>query len=263
MAQLSAPLLMEQRPLDLLRPHPRNYRRHPERQLAVLRDSLRIHGQQKPVVITPDGTILAGHGLVEAASAEGWTRDRRATSMTAPTPRRSWPSTTAANELAEDDEEALLALLKDAEAGDHPGGDGLWRGRPAGPARRGERGEPQGARTSTPRRRWPRPRPGADVLTRVQPGELWPLGRHRLLCGDCTVPENWERLMDGQVAQAVVTDPPYAVNYCRRPRRPGRAHRQGAPRRGSAVGRLLGRHDARGLPRAAHRQPVAGPPAQR
>jgi DNA modification methylase len=51
--------------------------------------------------------------------------------------------------------------------------------------------------------------------TRVQPGELWQLGKHhRLLCGDCTVPENWERLMAGDIAQAVVTDPPYAVSYC-------------------------------------------------
>src|SRR5574340_1855538 len=65
-------MTIEHRPLDFLRPHPRNYRRHPEHQLAILRESLRVHGQQKPVVLTPDGTILAGHGLVEAAKAEGW-----------------------------------------------------------------------------------------------------------------------------------------------------------------------------------------------
>jgi DNA modification methylase len=49
--------------------------------------------------------------------------------------------------------------------------------------------------------------------TRVQPGEMWQLGRHRLLCGDATDPANWERLLGGELAQAVVTDPPYAVNY--------------------------------------------------
>ncbi len=49
--------------------------------------------------------------------------------------------------------------------------------------------------------------------TRVQPGQLWQLGRHRLLCGNSTDPANWERLMGGELAQAVVTDPPYAVNY--------------------------------------------------
>jgi len=49
--------------------------------------------------------------------------------------------------------------------------------------------------------------------TRVQPGELWELGPHRLLCGDATDASSWEHLMQGKVAQAVVTDPPYAVRY--------------------------------------------------
>ena len=49
--------------------------------------------------------------------------------------------------------------------------------------------------------------------SRVQPGELWRLGRHRLLCGDSTDPSNWERLLAGELAHAIVTDPPYAVRY--------------------------------------------------
>jgi len=49
--------------------------------------------------------------------------------------------------------------------------------------------------------------------TRVQPGELWQLGPHRLLCADCTVAENWNRLLAGSTAQAIVTDPPYGINY--------------------------------------------------
>jgi len=49
--------------------------------------------------------------------------------------------------------------------------------------------------------------------TRVQPGEMWQLGRHRLLCGDAIDPANWERLMVGEVAQAIITDPPYGINY--------------------------------------------------
>ena len=39
-------LTMEKRDITSLRPHPRNYRRHPEHQLAILRESLRVHGQQ-------------------------------------------------------------------------------------------------------------------------------------------------------------------------------------------------------------------------
>jgi len=44
-------------------------------------------------------------------------------------------------------------------------------------------------------------------------GQLWQLGNHRLLIGDCTVRENVERLMGGERAVLMVTDPPYGVEY--------------------------------------------------
>lgn len=44
-------------------------------------------------------------------------------------------------------------------------------------------------------------------------GDLWLLGRHRLVCGDSTLPETYELLMDGKKANLVVTDPPYNVDY--------------------------------------------------
>jgi DNA modification methylase len=44
-------------------------------------------------------------------------------------------------------------------------------------------------------------------------GQLWQLGDHRLLCGDCTDKANVERLMGGEKADMVFTDPPYNVNY--------------------------------------------------
>jgi hypothetical protein len=46
-----------------------------------------------------------------------------------------------------------------------------------------------------------------------EPGDLWILGKHRLLCGDSTSIDALERLMDGQGADLVVTDPPYNVAY--------------------------------------------------
>ena len=49
--------------------------------------------------------------------------------------------------------------------------------------------------------------------TRVQPGDLWEMGKHKLLCGDATDSANWERLMGDQKAHAVITDPPYGINY--------------------------------------------------
>lgn len=49
--------------------------------------------------------------------------------------------------------------------------------------------------------------------TRTQLGDLWQLGEHRLLVGDCTVAENVARLMNGERVEMMVTDPPYGVEY--------------------------------------------------
>ena len=52
-----------------------------------------------------------------------------------------------------------------------------------------------------------------EVTPFVRPGDLWTLGRHRMLCGDATNADDVARLMDGLHANLVVTDPPYNVNY--------------------------------------------------
>lgn len=55
-----------------LRPHPENYRSHPPDQLEHLRRSIEDHGFYRNIVVTRDGTILAGHGVVEAAKELGY-----------------------------------------------------------------------------------------------------------------------------------------------------------------------------------------------
>ena len=56
-----------------------------------------------------------------------------------------------------------------------------------------------------------------DIPEVVEPvcklGDIWELGNHRLLCGDSTVKENIELLLDGNKADMVFTDPPYGINY--------------------------------------------------
>jgi DNA modification methylase len=211
-ARVTAEIRTELRRISELRPHPRNYRRHPEHQLAILRESLRIHGQQKPVVITPDGTILAGHGLVEAASAEGWT-EIACHVYDGPYPEAFLAIDNRASDLAEDDEAALAQLLRDLDAQEQLSAAGwgeddlselLLRLDAAEKAGKDETFDAEQAMAEAEQLQGP---------TRVQPGEVWQLGRHRLLCGDATDPVNWTRLMAGEVAQAIVTDPPYAINY--------------------------------------------------
>lgn len=56
----------------------------------------------------------------------------------------------------------------------------------------------------------------ADLLQRkwrVEPGDLYQIDRHRLFCGDCTKRESWNTLLNGQLADAYSTDPPYNIAY--------------------------------------------------
>ena len=104
-------MLIESRRIADLHPHPKNYRRHPPEQLAVLQESLRVHGFQKPVVVQPDGTILAGHGMVEAAEAEGQ-ESVPVHVYDGPYPEAFLAVDNRASDLAEDDGKVLADLLK-------------------------------------------------------------------------------------------------------------------------------------------------------
>jgi hypothetical protein len=52
-----------------------------------------------------------------------------------------------------------------------------------------------------------------NAPTRVQPGEVWQLGKHRVMCGDSTKADDVERLMAGERAACAFSDPPYNVDY--------------------------------------------------
>lgn len=51
-----------------------------------------------------------------------------------------------------------------------------------------------------------------EAEERCKPGDIWQLGNHRLICGDSTDPEVIEKLMDGQTAELLLTDPPYGIS---------------------------------------------------
>jgi DNA modification methylase len=55
--------------------------------------------------------------------------------------------------------------------------------------------------------------PPAEVTTDIQPGDRFQIGPHRLICADCTDPKTWETLLEQQWADAVITDPPYNIDY--------------------------------------------------
>lgn len=62
------------RPIEVLKEDPRNARRHDQRSVDAIAESLTLHGQQKPVVALKDGTVIAGNGTLQAARSLGWGR---------------------------------------------------------------------------------------------------------------------------------------------------------------------------------------------
>jgi DNA modification methylase len=192
--------------VDDLNLDPANARVHGEKNIAAIKSSLAAFGQRKPIVVQKSGMIVrAGNGTVTAAKALGWTQiaavvidDDAATALQfAIADNRTaelaeWDDETLAQLLASMDSDARLAVGFQPEDVDALLAD-MSRGA-GGPV------DDDG------------PDPPAEVAT-ARRGDLWILGDHRLLCGDSTSREDVLRLMGGEKAALVATDPPYLVDY--------------------------------------------------
>jgi hypothetical protein len=98
-----------------LKPHPENYRSHPAGQLAHIEESLKQHGVYRNVVVARDGTLLAGHGVIEAARKLGLKTIAVKRLNIAPDSPQALKILAADNELgrfAEDNDRALSEILK-------------------------------------------------------------------------------------------------------------------------------------------------------
>ena len=107
-----------------LRPHPRNYRDHPEEQITHLMASIREHGIYRNIVIARDGTILAGHGVVKAIQKMKWETVPVVRLDIAPDDARALRLVAGDNEiwrLAEINDRALTELLKEVRTLDDVG----------------------------------------------------------------------------------------------------------------------------------------------
>jgi DNA modification methylase len=191
-------------------PYARNAKKHDEAQVAKLAGSIREFGFNNPVLIDADNGIIAGHGRVMAA--------QKLALASVPCLRLSHLSETqkrayilADNRLAElgGGWDAEMLKLELADLGDLDVDlDGIGFGADdlqdlelsEEPETSDVDAEPQIDKAEELRAKWG-----------VEAGQLWELGDHRLLCGDSTKPEDVSRLMDGQKAEMVFTDPPYAL----------------------------------------------------
>jgi len=180
---------------------PSNVRKHGRRNLDAIKASLRKFGQQKPIVVDAKGIVLAGNGTLTAAQELGWTEieiTRTELAGVAATAFAIADNRTA--ELAEWDEDGLTKVLEslkveDADLLAATGYDAA------------EVDKMIGAEVTEDEA----PEPPADPITKT--GDLWILGSHRVLCGDSTSADDVARLMRGEKAQLMFTDPPYGVGY--------------------------------------------------
>lgn len=192
--------------IDELKPYENNAKIHGQEQIEQLRKSLREFGFVSPVLIDEDKNLIAGHGRVEAARAEGMTEVPYVTvSDLTEAQRRAY--IIADNRLAETGEwdaarlkfemEELSSLSFDTAltgftmdnilllSGDEPAG--------------GPEAQEDDYDGSVPEE------------TAVRDGDLWKLGGHRLMVGSTFSKKSVERLMNGVKANMVFTDPPYGV----------------------------------------------------
>ena len=121
-------LMTETVPLDDLHPHPRNYRAHPADQLEHIEASIKEHGFYRNVVACRDGTILAGHGVVEASRRLGFSKVpviRLEIEPDDPKALKLLAGDNTISHLAEDDDRALTELLRELSEKDDLLGTGF------------------------------------------------------------------------------------------------------------------------------------------
>lgn len=204
------PDAVEQWPTARLHPYACNPRTHSDEQVAQIAASIVEFGWTNPVLVSGDGTVIAGHGRLEAARKLGLdTVPVVVLDHLTPAQRRAY--VIADNKLALNAawNEELLAGELHALNGDGIdlqllGFDESELDALLGPlGDDGQAGEDAGGEDAADEV----PRPAKVAVTR--PGDLWCLGGHRLLCGDSTDATVVARLMDGERASLVFTSPPY------------------------------------------------------
>ena len=193
--------------IDKLIPYINNDRTHSPEQINKLRSSLREFGFINPVIVDKDYNIIAGHGRVIAAKAENFT-EVPCVLVDHLTEAQKKAYIIADNRMALDagwDEELLRVEIEalQAEAFDVSltGFDDkeisdLFKGQE--PEVKDDDYDLSAA---------------LEKASFVERGDVWYVGKHRLVCGDATSPEDVALLMDGHRANLIVTDPPYGVSF--------------------------------------------------
>ncbi len=196
------------RPIGELTLDPHNARAHSDRNIEAIAESLERFGQQKPIVVAADGTVLAGNGTLAGARHLGWTQIAALDTDLEGAEARGYAI--ADNRTAELAEWDMVRLSEELEA--LPPNVFQTLGFDEKEMRR------ISAEADAAIRAMQEERDDDDVPETpddpvTKPGDLWLLGSHRILCGDSTNDADVARLMNGDRASLLATDPPYLVDY--------------------------------------------------
>jgi len=203
-------LRIEKRPIEALLPYARNARTHSDAQVAQIAASMVEFGWTNPVLVDGVNGIIAGHGRVMAARKLGLEMiPVIELAHLSETQKRAY--ILADNKIALNagwDEEMLrveLDALREADFNlDITGFD-------ADELKAFFDGEPEAEGCAPSERDDDVPEVQDEVVS--VPGDIWLLGKHRIMCGDATVATDVEKLLAGSAPHLMVTDPPYGVEY--------------------------------------------------
>ena len=192
--------------IQKLVPYINNARTHSPEQIKKLRSSLREFGFINPVIIDRDYGVIAGHGRILAAKEEG-IKEVPCVFADHLTEAQKKAYIIADNRMAMDagwDEELLRVEIEALQGMDFdPLLTGFDEKELAALFDDGAEAKDDDFDVDEELEK--------PVFSKT--GDVWTLGRHRLVCGDSTKAETYETLMQGKKANLVVTDPPYNVNY--------------------------------------------------
>ena len=192
--------------IEKLIPYARNARTHLDEQVAQIAASIKEFGWTNPILVDGAKGIIAGHGRLAAARKLGMT-EVPVIELAHLTETQKKALILADNKLSLNagwDNEMLMLEIKELEL------EGFDLGLTGFDAEELEALTPVEV-TDGLVDEDATPEPPAEPITK--PGDVWLLGKHRLMCGDSTSIEQAEKLMAGQKADMVFTDPPYNVAY--------------------------------------------------
>lgn len=195
-------------PLGKLVPYVNNARTHSPEQLTKLRSSLREFGFINPVIIDRDFNVIAGHGRIMAAKEEGIT-EIPCVFVDYLTEAQKKAYILADNRMVLDagwDEELLRIEIESLQGADFDVsltgfGEDEIADLFAGDGEKDVKDDDFDLSAAL------------EKAAFVERGDIWTVGRHRLMCGDATSAEDVAALMDGKKANLIVTDPPYGVSF--------------------------------------------------